>query len=158
MDRLYILCLEDQREVLNTILEELEVFEEYCILEGSETAEEARDLLEDISREGDHLAVVVSDHIMPGQTGVDFLVDLKEDGRFRRTRTLLLTGLATHQDTIRAINEAGIDRYLEKPWQPEILVRYVKELLTLYILDTGLDYQDFLSVLDQPTLLERLRT
>lgn len=95
---------------------------------------------------------------MPGQTGVDFLIDLKKDPRFRDTRTILLTGLATHQDTIRAINQAGIDHYIEKPWKSETLTGFVKELLTHFILDKGMGYEPYLPVLDKSVLFHRLRT
>jgi two-component system chemotaxis response regulator CheY len=156
MDRIYILCLEDQREVLNSILEELEVFEEAFILEGAESAAEAEELVEEIYNEGDRLALVISDHIMPGKTGVDFLIDLKKDERFQKTRKILLTGLATHQDTIKAINQAGIDHYIEKPWSAEKLVAFTKELLTRFLLDSGIDYQPYLRFLDNQVLFKHL--
>ncbi len=157
MDRLYILCIEDQPEVLRAISSDLRPLENVSRIEECESAEEAAGVVEDIDRAGDHVAVVVSDHVMPERTGVDFLIELHHDVRFKNTRKILLTGLATHQDTIRAINRADIDRYIEKPWQPEQLRQYVRELLTLYVLDAGLDYQRYLPVLDQPTLLGELR-
>ncbi len=156
MERIYILCLEDQREVLNSILEELEVFEEAFILEGAESAAEAEELVEDIYNEGDRLGLVISDHIMPGKTGVDFLIDLKKDERFQKTRKILLTGLATHQDTIKAINQAGIDHYIEKPWSAAKLVAFTKELLTRFLLDSGIDYQPYLKFLDHQVLFKHL--
>lgn len=157
MDRLYILCLEDQREVLNAIAEDLAEFDEIGIVEECESAEEAAALLDDIDSRGDYLAVVVSDHVMPGQTGVDFLTELKADGRFPRTRKILLTGLATHQDTIRAINQAAIDRYLEKPWTKAQLTQAVRELLTVFVLESGIDYEPIAGRLDQQVLFDHLR-
>ncbi len=61
------------------------------------------------------IALIISDHVMPGKTGVELLTDVSKDGRFGFTRKVLLTGQATHTDTINAINSAGIDRYFEKP-------------------------------------------
>jgi two-component system chemotaxis response regulator CheY len=157
MDRIYILCLEDQREVLSAIAEDLAEFDEIGIVEECESAEEAAELLNAIDSQGDYLAVVVSDHVMPGQTGVDFLTELKADARFPHTRKMLLTGLATHQDTIRAINQAAVDRYLEKPWTKAQLTQAVRELLTLFVLDAGIDYAPIAAQLDRPLLFERLR-
>ena len=70
---------------------------------------------------------------------------------------LLRDGQATHADTINAINEGHIDNYIEKPWQPEKLLSVVKKLLTLYVLDMGLDHTEYMSVLDQQTLFAKLR-
>jgi two-component system chemotaxis response regulator CheY len=39
---------------------------------------------------------------------------------FKETRKILLTGQANHADTIRAVNEAHIDNYFEKPWIQKI--------------------------------------
>ncbi len=156
MDRIYIVCLEDQREVLNAILEELEDFEEAFVLEGCESANEAEELLDEIVQDGDRLGLVISDHIMPGKTGVDFLIDLKKDERFKQTRKILLTGLATHGDTIKAINQASIDHYIEKPWTPEKLIAFTKELLTRFLLESGIDYQPYLKYLDKKVLFQYL--
>lgn len=157
MNKIYIICIEDQREVLNAIVEDLAVFEEAFLLEECESTDEAMELLNEIDRDGDFLALVISDHVMPGKSGVDFLIDLHGDKRFEGTRKILLTGLATHQDTIRAINRAEIDRYIEKPWDSGTLNRYVKELLTEFIVQKGIDYQKYIRYLDSATLFEALR-
>ncbi|MBV6645462.1 MAG: response regulator [Cyclobacteriaceae bacterium] len=157
MDRLYIVCVDDQREVLNALADDLEILNAHVEVEICESASEAKTLIEEIDANGDLLAVVISDQVMPGTSGVDFLTQLKEDGRFPKTLKILLTGLATHEDTIQAINEAGLDQYIEKPWSQEDLVIKIKKLLTLYVLRSGLDYQSFIQVLDQTTLYEGLR-
>jgi two-component system chemotaxis response regulator CheY len=157
MNRIYILCIEDQSEVLRAIVEDLSDFESDFIIEECESVDEAHEVLDDIERAGDFLALVISDHVMPGTTGVDFLVSLHKDPRFAGTRKILLTGLATHQDTIKAINQANIDHYIEKPWSKEMLTAYVKELLTRFIVEKGLDYRRYLTYLDQSTLYGLLR-
>ncbi len=157
MEKLTILCIEDQREVLHAIVNDLAPFLDDFAVEECESAAEARELLDEIDAAGDYLALVISDHVMPGESGVEFLSALNEDPRFEGTRKILLTGLATHEDTIRAINQAAIDRYLEKPWSTDRLQQYVKELLTEFILERGIDYQKFLPYLDQETLFAQLR-
>ena len=114
-------------------------------------------MIEDIDSAGDYLAVVISDHIMPGTTGVDFLISLKKDPRFRNTKKVLLTGLATHQDTIEAINKAQLDKYIEKPWKKEDLLHKIRVLLTSYMVEEGIDYDAYMDVLDAETLYELLR-
>ena len=94
---------------------------------------------------------------MPGETGTELLGKITADRRFSKTRKVLLTGQATHADTINAINDGHIDNYIEKPWQPEKLLAVVKRLLTLYVLDAGLDHNEYLPVLDTTTLFSKLR-
>lgn len=156
MDKLNIIYVDDQREVLSTISKDLQVFEKYISLEECESADEALNVLNEIEAESDYAAVIISDHIMPGKNGVEFLIEVNNDPCFSTTKKMLLTGQATHKDTIEAINEANIDNYIEKPWKAEKLVQIVKALLTEYVIAKGLDYQKYIPILDQQTLLENL--
>ena len=100
----------------------------------------------------------ISDHVMPGdEVGVDLLRYVDTDVRFSKTRKILLTGQAGHADTIRAINEAHIDNYFDKPWKADELLLAAKKLLTQFILDCGLEYEDYMSILDQEVLLSHLK-
>ena len=157
MENLYIIYLDDQREVLSTLSKELIPFEELFQVEECESADEAYSLMEEIDEQGDYVAVLISDHIMPGRNGVDFLSEVNNDMRFVSTKKVLLTGMATHQDTIMAINNARIDKYIEKPWRTEILVNMVKELITRFVFEKGLDYQKYIKMLDQKVMFEVLR-
>lgn len=157
MERIYILLVEDQREVLRAIANDLEEFENAFVLEECNSADEAWEVLEKIDAEGNQVALIVSDHVMPKETGVDFLIRVNRDARFKHTRKILLTGLATHQDTIQAINRAAIHRYIEKPWKKEQLVQISKMLITEFLLDSGIDYLEYRSYLDQETLLRHIQ-
>ena len=156
MDALFIICIDDQREVLDAISKDLAPFEGLCQIEECESAAEAEELLEEIDAQGDLPAVLISDHVMPEKNGVELLVDVNRDRRFEATKKVLLTGLATHQDTIQAINLAAIDKYIEKPWKVEHLQATVRTLLTEYVLAKGLNYASYRDQLDLPTLLAHL--
>jgi two-component system, chemotaxis family, chemotaxis protein CheY len=157
MENIYILLVEDQREVLQAVAKDLEFFEDAFVIEECESAAEAWTLMQAISKEGDHVALIISDHVMPDKSGVEFLVEVNSDDRFKSTRKILLTGLATHQDTIRAINQAAIQMYLEKPWKSEDLVASVRKLVTEYMLEKGIDYDPYIKYLDASTLFEIIR-
>lgn len=157
MQKPNIVCVDDQREVLATLKKDLEEFVELFKIEYCESAEEANELIEEIDENGDHLALLICDHIMPVSNGIDFLIEVDKDMRFTKTKKLLLTGLATHQDTIVAINNASIDFYVEKPWESKDLVGAVKHLITKYILSSGIEYKNYLSMLDQDLLYKELR-
>lgn len=153
-----ILCVDDQREVLAALVRDLDELASHFHIIDCESADEATAVLNDLDAAGEPIALIVSDHVMPGQTGVDFLAKVRHDDRFSATRMLLLTGLATHDDTIRAINDARIDSYIGKPWQTDELLAGVKKLITRFVMDTQPDsYQGFLPVLDGEEVMDRLR-
>ncbi len=152
-----ILIVDDQRDVLATVKKDLAPLEAYFTLVECESAAEAKEILNELDAGGEAAALIICDHIMPQQNGVDFLIELNHDARFQPLKKLLLTGLATHQDTITAINQARIDRYIEKPWEPDALLRMVKELVTLFLLRSGLDYQPYLPILDQEILYQEIK-
>ena len=158
MENIFIIIIDDQKEVLAAVAKDLEVLEDIYNIEECESADEAEELLETLDSEGEYIALIISDHIMPGTTGVEFLIEINEDPRFQPTKKMLLTGLATHQDTINAINNAAIDRYIEKPWSREDLINYAKVLITEFILEKGIDYTPYMEFLDQNILLNKLRS
>lgn len=157
MEKITILCVDDQAEVLDSVVRDLRPLQAFFRVEEAGSAEEAKKILDETSRNGDYIGLVISDHVMPGETGVELLGSIFRDDRFVDTKKILLTGQANHSDTIRAINEARIDNYFEKPWKPEELVATAKKLLTRFILKKGIEYKDYMPILDQATLLENLR-
>lgn len=77
--------------------------------------------------------VIIADFMMPEMDGITFLARAR-DIRPMATR-ILLTGYADKQNAIRAINEAGLYYYLEKPWDNEhlkLVVRNGIERATLF--------------------------
>jgi two-component system, chemotaxis family, chemotaxis protein CheY len=157
VEKINIIIVEDQPEVLQAISKDLRSLEDILTVEECQSAAEAMDVMRDIEANGDFVAVIISDHIMPQKTGVDFLAEIHQDQRFNGTRKILLTGLATHNDTINAINKASIDHYLSKPWKGGELLEIVTTLLSEFIFDKGIPYEKFLGFLDEKVVFERLR-
>ena len=157
METLNIICVDDQQEVLDSVMRDLRPLTSHVRLEEASSVADCMQLLEEMDDNGDHVAIVISDQVMPEETGTELLGKIATDRRFGKTRKVLLTGQATHADTINAINDGHIDNYIEKPWQPEKLLATVKRLLTLYVLDAGLDHTEYMPVLDPTTLFTKLR-
>ena len=157
METLKIICVDDQQEVLDSVMRDLRPLTSHVRLEEASSVADCMQLIDQIDDDGDHVAIVISDQVMPGETGTELLGKVASDRRFTKTRKVLLTGQATHADTINAINDGHIDNYIEKPWQPEKLLATVKRLLTLYVLDAGLDHTEYMPVLDPTTLFTKLR-
>ncbi len=145
---LTILSLEDEADVRDALERDLEQFWDKIRLEVAEDVDDAWAVIDEILEDGDELALVLSDHRLPGKSGVDFLVELMKDERFSATRTVLVTGQADQSDTIRAVNQAGLDYYIGKPWNPDELRAVVRDQLTEYVLESGVNPLPYVSVLD----------
>jgi signal transduction histidine kinase len=76
---------------------------------GAESGEEALSILE-----RECVQVVISDYCMRGMDGVTFLTRVKE--RWPDVQRVMLTGQANFEAVERAINEAEVFRFLNKPW------------------------------------------
>lgn len=148
MNELVLLVVEDEPEVLAAVVADLRAAFSVVRVEEASDAEDAEAALREAIEGGDRVGLVVADHRLPGRSGVDLLVGLHADPTTRPIRTVLLTGQAGHADTIRAINEADLDHYLAKPWDPAELVAVCREQLTEFVIRQGLDPLTFMRELD----------
>jgi len=73
--------------------------------------------------------LVLSDYRMPGMDGVQFLKAFRE--LQPDAARLILSGYADLNGLIGAINEAGISRFLSKPWNDYELVAAIGQALAL---------------------------
>jgi two-component system, chemotaxis family, chemotaxis protein CheY len=157
MKKLNILCVDDQREVLAAIKKDLEILSPAFNIVDCESANEADEVMNEIAAKDEGVALIICDHIMPGENGINFLSRVNADQRFYHTKKFILTGLANHTDTIQAINDAEINAYLEKPWIQEEFISIVKKLLTRYVVETDTDTQELMPYLDEVTLDRELK-
>ena len=81
------------------------------------TAESAAAGLEILASEP--VDLIVSDMRMPGMNGAQFLAQAKI--QCPDTQRILLTGYAEMDAAVSAINDGGIYRYLQKPWEEDDL-------------------------------------
>lgn len=115
-----ILLVDDEKTVLDSLGTELgRAFGETFDVECAESAAEAWEVLEHAASAGTHVVVVVSDWLMPGERGDQFLARVRE--RFPRTGRILLTGHADPAALSRAQSIARVHEIVLKPWQPEAL-------------------------------------
>lgn len=117
-----ILCVDDDIRVVSALQRTLH--KAYQI----EIAGSAAEALEAIGESA--YAVVVSDMKMPGMTGVEFLVKVKELSP--DTVRILLTGQADLEVAVAAVNEGNVFRILSKPCPHELLTRTLDAALEQY--------------------------
>lgn len=68
--------------------------------------------------------LIISDFMMPGMNGIEFLKKVKE--KSPESVTILLTGYADKENAIKSINEVGLYYYLEKPWDNDNLIKVIQ--------------------------------
>lgn len=155
--RLAIVIVEDEPGVREALARDLAALRRTIRVDAASDVEDARELLAEIDQDGDQLALILADHRLPGRTGVDLLVDLQADARTAPIRKVLVTGQADQEDTIRAVNEAGLHHYIAKPWDPEDLLAVVRDQLTEFVIDQRLDPLPHLPALDAVRVMPLLR-
>jgi response regulator RpfG family c-di-GMP phosphodiesterase len=73
----------------------------------------------------ENIALVVSDNIMPGMSGLDFLSSLKTMSP--NTVKILMSAYADLSTVLAAINRSEVFRYVLKPWKDEEMFRAVRD-------------------------------
>ncbi len=73
--------------------------------------------------------LIISDFIMPQMNGLEFLSAAKKIELHQNTTQILLTGYADKENAIKAINELGIFKYIEKPWNNADLILNIKNAI-----------------------------
>jgi len=120
-----VLIVDDEEMILKAIERTLRN-ENYAIFSAT-SGEEGLKLLE--MREFD---LVVSDQHMPGMDGVTFLQKVKVEQP--QTLTIMLTGAKEIDVAMQAINDAGVYKFIMKPWDDndlKVTIRRALESLDL---------------------------
>lgn len=130
MNKKVILCVDDEPMILESLEIQLRAhFGDRFLYESAESAAEAIEVIEDLVSNGLRLLVIVSDWLMPGVRGDEFLIEVNE--RFPGIIKVLLTGQADDTAIQRAWDVAQIHRCLAKPWSPEELFETIHSGLTV---------------------------
>jgi response regulator RpfG family c-di-GMP phosphodiesterase len=154
--RLVVLVVEDEPEVRDALVRDLRPLAPVADVEAADDAEEAAEVVAELAPD-QRLALVLADHRLPGRSGVDLLVDLESDPRHASARKVLVTGQADLADTVRAVNLAGLDHFVAKPWDPAELDAVVRDQLTAFVADHVDDVLPYLAHLDAERLLAAAR-
>jgi two-component system, probable response regulator PhcQ len=71
--------------------------------------------------------VVVSDERMPGESGTEFLANVRS--RYPNTIRIILSGQASLEAAVRAINEGEVYRFFIKPCNPTDLIFTIQQAI-----------------------------
>lgn len=126
MSKLAILCVDDEVTILNSLLRQMEnAFGDSYLYEIAENAEEGLEVIEEMQDEDIGVIVIVSDWLMPGMKGDEFLIEVHK--KFPKVVKILLTGQADEDAIERVKQEANLHSYLRKPWNNQELIECIQE-------------------------------
>jgi thioredoxin reductase (NADPH) len=117
MPKPILLSVDDDPDVLRAIERDLrtQYGADYRVI-GSESPEKALDILKQLKLRNDTVALMLADQRMPRMNGVEFLQEGMQI--FPEAKRALLTAYADTSAAISAINEANINYFFMKPWDP----------------------------------------
>ncbi len=121
------LCVDDEETVLESLKEQLRnAFGNSFIYETAESASEA---IADTPDPNKSIVIVVSDWLMPGMKGDEFMIHLQEN--FPSIKKILLTGQVDPASLERAKTIGQVDHVITKPWKKDHLITVIRELQIL---------------------------
>src|SRR3954466_9394606 len=117
MPKPILLSVDDDSDVLRAIERDLrsQYGAQYRVI-GSDSPDRALELLNHLKIRNDSVALLLADQRMPRMDGVEFLREATQI--FPGAKRALLTAYADTTAAISAINEAGINYFFLKPWDP----------------------------------------
>ncbi len=120
-----ILCVDDEKIILDSLKAQLKgKFGNVYMYEGAENADDAMEVINELNEDGYDILIVVSDWLMPGIKGDDFLINLHK--KYPKIIKLMLTGQADEEAIERARKHANLHKWIHKPWTEEELVEAIK--------------------------------
>lgn len=118
-----ILLVDDEPNVLAAVKRAL--FDESLEIVTATSAEEALGIMSKHD-----FKVVISDERMTGMQGAEFLALVRE--RYPHTIRIMLTGHATLEAAMKAVNEGEIYRFFSKPWNDNELLFAMRSAIEKY--------------------------
>lgn len=117
MPKPVLLSVDDDSDVLRAIERDLrsQYGAEYRVM-GSDSPVQALDILKQLKIRNDSVALLLADQRMPRMDGVQFLQEAMRI--YPEAKRALLTAYADTSAAIDAINQANINYFFLKPWDP----------------------------------------
>ena len=119
-----ILCVDDEPIILLTLRQELRKrFGSNFQYETAMSADEALAILEELADSGKDVRLVISDWMMPGMKGDEFLILAHK--LYPNIKSIMVTGHADHEAIERVKKEAATYAVFPKPWDRKKLTEAV---------------------------------
>lgn len=126
-----LIVIDDDEQIRSLIVRLVKPMGHSVLEAGS--AEEAHEKLLAVAPD-----LVLLDMQLPGRSGHELLAEIRADPRTRLVPVVMITGVATHETKLKAI-QAGVTDFIAKPFSPEELVARVRALLELKFVTDALE-------------------
>ena len=121
MSKQVILCVDDEKIILDSLRKQLKnKFGNKYFYEFAENAEDAFEIIDELTLEKYDILVIVSDWLMPGMRGDEFLIKVHK--KYPQIIKVMLTGHADEEAIFNAKKNANLHKCIFKPWSEEELV------------------------------------
>lgn len=115
MEKPVIICVDDEKIILNSIKTQLkENYGNTFLYETAESANEALEIIDEIMEDITVKLIVISDWLMPGIKGDEFLI--KVHNKYPNALKIMLTGQADYKSIEKTVKEASLYKCIRKPW------------------------------------------
>ncbi|MDD2319881.1 MAG: HD domain-containing protein [Geobacteraceae bacterium] len=128
-----VLFVDDEDNILNSVIRTFA--DSHFIIRTAPDASKALDLVRN-----ETIAVLVSDNMMPGMSGMELLELTKTISP--NTVKVMMTAYTDLPTVIEAINRSEVFRFIVKPWDNQELVTIVEEGVTRYRLMESLRHEN----------------
>jgi serine phosphatase RsbU (regulator of sigma subunit) len=132
MKKFIVLCVDDEQIILNSLKAQISsVLAPILVAEIAESGSEGLEVIDELLQEGETVAVIISDYLMPGMKGDEFLI--KAHQKLPNAKKILLTGQANIDGITNAVNHADLYRYIAKPWEAQDLEMTISTAFELFL-------------------------
>ncbi len=136
-----ILCVDDEVVVTESLrLLFSKHLKTVGVIEVAQSSDEAFEVIQELEEDGIDLQTVIVDYIMPGIKGDELLARIHQ--KRPKTKKIMLTGQSDIAAIKRAINEADLYRFMEKPWNNEDMVLTTLGAVMAYRHEAALEEQN----------------
>lgn len=128
MGKLAILCIDDEKIVLDSLRDQIKgYFKDSIILEFAETAQEGMEILDELQEDGIEIRVILSDWNMPGMSGDEMFFQIGP--KYPMIKKILLSGEPDPDIILRAKSKDYVSKLIQKPWNSKELLSLIEGFL-----------------------------
>ena len=117
-DQAHLVIVDDEEMVLTSIGSLLKLETNYRVDRYTDPVQALDQLRQD------SVDLIIADYQMPSMDGIEFLAQVKN--LQPEVTRILLTGYADKESAIRAINQANLFQYIQKPWDNSELLLIIR--------------------------------
>jgi len=128
MNKTTIICIDDEMMILKSLKSQLKKhLGMNAIVETANSADEGLELLDELDQGNNQIVVIVSDYLMPGMKGDEFLLTARN--RHPKIESIMLSGEIPDEAAKNARENLNLVALVAKPWDEFQFLEIVKKAI-----------------------------